>query len=448
MFRAEAVYDAKDLLFLGREDQIRVVLEHRRYHFTARQCLRIESSNTLRARLEQRPRLRYQRDAGKRIVLCLSQKFVYDELGIRGVVRDDEQLRRARETVDRTGAVHLPLRFRHPHVARADDFVDARNRFGTVRSRRDRLRAADRVQFVYVAQPAGEQHGRRNFSVPLRRRQDDRPRDPGYLCRHHTHDHRRRQRGAAARDVGSDRIERMIAQRALRAVFIGEFDVAAQLPAMKLLDPFARKRERLHDFMRYERTRALVHRNRYAKFADVVHPVVETARELDQCAVTSPAHLRDDLRNARAELRRPFPAAAKQRRECLPVRGIHDRDVHPPPFIRSINARSRAYLARKRTGLITSRAVDEAISSTTTMSCSRSVFPVATKSTMTSERPTSGLSSTEPCKAMISHGRSRSAKYACAERLNFVATRKNVGYRAPSWYPSLRRAATTRRQAP
>jgi hypothetical protein len=49
-----------------------------------------------------------------------------------------------------------------------------------------------------------------------------------------------------------------------------------------------------------------------------------------------------------------------------------------------------SYLARKRTGLTTKRAVDVAISSTTTRSCSRSVLPVATRSTIRSASPTSG----------------------------------------------------------
>ena len=73
----------------------------------------------------------------------LAQQVGGDQLGVTGLVGDDEDLRRSGELIDADRPEHLPLRLVDEGIARPDDLVDGRHALGAVSQGGDGLRAAD-----------------------------------------------------------------------------------------------------------------------------------------------------------------------------------------------------------------------------------------------------------------------------------------------------------------
>ena len=84
---------------------------------------------------------------GADVVLGLGQKVGGDPVRIVVAVGDDQHFRRAGDHVDADRAEDLALGGGDIGVARADDLGDRRDRLGAIGKRRDRLRAADAVDF-------------------------------------------------------------------------------------------------------------------------------------------------------------------------------------------------------------------------------------------------------------------------------------------------------------
>jgi hypothetical protein len=120
--------------------------------------------------------------------------------------------------VDSADAEDLALGLGDVHVPGSDDLVDPAIVAVPKASARDRLRAADRVQLVDPHKAAGVENRRIDRTVRLRRRDDDDAFDAGDLGRHDRHQHGRRQRRAAARDVGADAVQRPRQKRVLGEV--------------------------------------------------------------------------------------------------------------------------------------------------------------------------------------------------------------------------------------
>ena len=80
-------------------------------------------------------------------------------------IGDHDEVARSGEAVDADLAEHLALGLLHVQVARPDDHVHAVDRFGAVRQRRHRLRAADPVDRVGTGEPAGAEHDRMNVAI-------------------------------------------------------------------------------------------------------------------------------------------------------------------------------------------------------------------------------------------------------------------------------------------
>jgi hypothetical protein len=110
-------------------------------------------------------------------------------------VGDDDDFRRAgerRRDADQALPGDLALGHRHVDVARPDDHVDGRDRFGAVGEGGDGLGAADRVDGVGAGDGRCCQHDVGHGAVgPGRDAHDDRP-DAGHLGGDHRHEHRRR----------------------------------------------------------------------------------------------------------------------------------------------------------------------------------------------------------------------------------------------------------------
>src|SRR6185312_4656860 len=200
-------------------------------------------------------------------------------------------------------------------------------------------------------------------------------------------------------------------------VGIGEHDVGWSLPLVKIVDALPREPQTRGDLLRNEAVDFAGRRDRDAQAFDRRFWVVETPRVFDERFVAARANGADDRCDGLANVAGRIPSAREQRCECGGVAGRDDAEFHSRYFAAAAGACRResrpataSYFVRKRIGLTTKRAVEGAMSSTTTMSCSRRVLPVATKSTIRSASPTTGLSSTDPWSDMISAGRSRSEK--------------------------------------
>ena len=104
-------------------------------------------------------------------------------------VGDDQDLRWAGDHVDADPAKDPPLGRRDIGVAGSDDLVDRLDRRRSIGERRDRLCAADPIDFVDPDQPGGGENQRVEDAI-RRRHRHDQPLDPGDLCRDRVHQHR------------------------------------------------------------------------------------------------------------------------------------------------------------------------------------------------------------------------------------------------------------------
>ena len=153
-------------------------------------------------RLGQFHRRGEQNRRGVLIVLGLRQQVRSEPRGI-SVVGDDEHFGRPRDEINRRVPRHQTLGRRNVSIAGADNFGDGRNGLGPVGERRDRLRAADRVDFLN-SQLGGNCE---NFWNRPRRRDHD-ALDPGHLRRDRRRQERGGQRVAASGDVAADACKR------------------------------------------------------------------------------------------------------------------------------------------------------------------------------------------------------------------------------------------------
>ena len=110
------------------------------------------------------------------------------------------------------------------------------------------------------------------------------------------------------------------------------------------------------------------------------------------------------------------PGASARTRRAVAL-GVAERQALNRHAGAPARRRSPSALSLCATGLAISRAVARAISSRTTSPFSRSVVPVAVRSTIASTRPVSGASSTEPLTSTISAwrpGAARTSARRCA----------------------------------
>src|SRR5262249_11674945 len=113
------------------------------------------------------------------------------------------------------------------------------------------------------------------------------------------------------------------------------------------------------------------------------------------------------------------------------------------PFISLMSSLTAACSVRIEARFTISRAVDRAISATSTSPLTLRVSPDWTRSTMRSARPTSGANSIEPSTRTSSTWMPRSVKYCSAMRGYFVATRTHDHFAGSSRSHNSRSSATT-----
>ncbi len=174
------------------------------------------------------------------VMLGLREQVHRDPVGIGRAIGQHENFRRAGDHVDADDAEHAALRGGDIRIARADDFIDLRDRRRAMRKRADGLRATDREHTVDAGDLRRCQHQRVLHTI--RRRHDhDHFRDAGHLRRNGVHQHRRRVSGLAARDVDADPVERRDLLTQHRAVSLGEGKAvrAAFLLLPLVVDPYA-----------------------------------------------------------------------------------------------------------------------------------------------------------------------------------------------------------------
>ena len=105
-------------------------------------------------------------------VLGLREEVGRDPRGVRGVIRNHENLARAGKQVHRHAPEHLALGLDDPAVAGAKNLLDRADGLGAESESSDRLRPADAVDFggsalrecgqesgMHVAVAAGRRHG-------------------------------------------------------------------------------------------------------------------------------------------------------------------------------------------------------------------------------------------------------------------------------------------------
>src|SRR5581483_9652185 len=127
-----------------------------------------------------------------------------DELRVRALVGDDEDLGRAGEQIDADAPEELPLRLGDVCVAGADDHVDRLDVVAAEHEQRERLDAADAEDVVGARGRHRVEH-RRVDAAPLPGRCDrDDALDAGDLRRQHGHECGGEHRVAAAGNVRAD----------------------------------------------------------------------------------------------------------------------------------------------------------------------------------------------------------------------------------------------------
>ncbi len=140
----------------------------------------------------------------------LAQQVGRAHLRVGGVICDDKDFGRPGEQIDTNLAIKLPLRFGDIGVPRADQHIDALERFCAERHRRDRLYAAEHIDLV----GAREMHRRDRLRVRpalVRRRAGRDMTDARDLCRHDRHMRRRNHRIPPGRHITADLPDRNVA---------------------------------------------------------------------------------------------------------------------------------------------------------------------------------------------------------------------------------------------
>ena len=148
-------------------------------------------------------------NARVRIVLGLRDDFTGDCAHVATCITKHQQLAGAGWRVDSNISAHLKLRLGDISVPWSDDPVDARNALGAVGHRRDRAGAAQREDAIHRGDFTRGEHDRRGVTVSLRRRAEKNLGNTGDTRGNSTHQHAARVRGATARRVDADALQRI-----------------------------------------------------------------------------------------------------------------------------------------------------------------------------------------------------------------------------------------------
>ena len=100
------------------------------------------------------------------VMLRLGQQIGGDPIRVAALVGDDEHFRRPGDHVDADRAENTALGGGDIGVSGPDDFRDGRNGLRAIGQRRDRLRAADAINFVDARELGGGKHQRRDHRHP------------------------------------------------------------------------------------------------------------------------------------------------------------------------------------------------------------------------------------------------------------------------------------------
>jgi hypothetical protein len=143
-------------------------------------------------------------------VLGLADEVGGDHHRIGVLVGDHEDLRGTGEQIDAHVAEELALGLGDVRVAGTDEQVDAPDRLGAERERRESLHAPEHVDLVGAGQVHRRDGGRRRGAL-VGRRARGQPPHAGGLRRHDAHVRRGDHRVAASGYVGADRGDRDVA---------------------------------------------------------------------------------------------------------------------------------------------------------------------------------------------------------------------------------------------
>eukprot|EP01022_Parablepharisma_sp_SALTPOND_P017907 TRINITY_DN290_c1_g1_i2.p1 TRINITY_DN290_c1_g1~~TRINITY_DN290_c1_g1_i2.p1 ORF type:complete len:1623 (-),score=570.02 TRINITY_DN290_c1_g1_i2:20056-24924(-) len=152
--------------------------------------------------------IRAQQDGLRQlVVLGLREQVHGDPVGIGGTIADDQDFRGAGDHVDAHHAEHAALGGGHIGIAGADDLVHLRDGRGAIGQRADGLRAADGEDAVHAGNGGGRQH---QFVLHAIRRGHDHDDflHAGHLGRNRIHQHRRGIGGLATGHVDAHAIQR------------------------------------------------------------------------------------------------------------------------------------------------------------------------------------------------------------------------------------------------
>ena len=296
-----------------------------------------------------------------------------------------------------TSPADLALGLLHVEAAGAGDDVGAADRLGAVGQRGDRLGAAHAVDLVDAAQRAGGEDHRVGAG-----RADDDLLDPGHARGDDAHDDRARVRVAAAGDVDRGAAHRHLAQE--HAVALGQLRPRRRRrgrrghgAARSRSRPPGRRARRGRGPRPPRRAPAGATRSGRPSTRVEALDVARAAprRRRSRTAATIAATVAVDRRGGGDERtdrrgQRPRVGGARQRRRSTPTQALQH----------AVDRRRLAACARP--GWRSGARSPTAISSRTTSPFSRSVVPVAVRSTIASHSPVSGASSTEPLTSTIS----------------------------------------------
>ncbi|ENN87541.1 hypothetical protein RHSP_44317 [Rhizobium freirei PRF 81] len=184
------------------------------------------------------------------VMLGLSKEIGGNPIRIVVLVGDDEHFRRAGDHVDADGAEHLAFGRGHIGIAGTGDLGDRLDRFGAIGKRRNRLRAADAVDFFDAGHAGGRKDGWIDRAV-LGRHDDDDAIDPGDLGRHGIHQHRARIARRAAGYIETNGLDRRPARAEADAEIVLIDIVLGQLPAVMRFDAGGSDLQRAQNFRRH-----------------------------------------------------------------------------------------------------------------------------------------------------------------------------------------------------
>ena len=153
----------------------------------------------------------HQQDLSIGIVLRLAEKVRGNQPRIRAFIGNDQKLARAGRQVDRRAARearHQPLGFSYPCISRATNLVDCRNSARAERQRCDRLRTADRPDFIKSRQFGCQGDQMIKATLRTRGRDDDELANARRSRGYRQHEKRRKERSLPARHIEPDTVDR------------------------------------------------------------------------------------------------------------------------------------------------------------------------------------------------------------------------------------------------